>query len=55
MKNNPYGYWICPYCKYNNAKKRLEWKKQCLGCGHQLRDSKIAFRVKLLKSMKEGK
>lgn len=53
MTVNYEKYVKCPYCKYNNAKKRLEWKKQCLSCGHQLRDSKIAFRVKLLKSMKE--
>lgn len=52
MKHRPYGYWTCPFCNYNNAKKRLEWKKQCLGCGRQLCDSELAFKVKLLKSMK---
>lgn len=51
MSVNYENYFKCPFCGYNNAKKRLEWKKQCLKCGKQLVDSNISFKIKLIKRL----
>lgn len=44
----------CPYCGYNNEKKRLSIFNACLSC-HKPLDNKDLFKEKLLKKMEENK
>ena len=42
------NYLKCPYCGYNNAKKRLEWKQgQCLVCKNKITLTKNDLKLKL--------